>query len=53
MSREYFSFLFSSVRFGGLICLCSSPEVVAVLNALNQRADAPSVFLVFIFVRPF
>ena len=42
ISREYISFSFSSVLFGGLIWLCSShgPEVVAVLNALNQR-DVP------------
>ena len=49
MSREYFSFSFSFVRSGGLIWLYSSPEVVAALNALNQRADVPSVFLIFVF----
>ena len=53
MSREYISFSLSSALFDGLIWLFSSPEVVAVLNALNQRADVPSVLPIFIFIRPF
>jgi hypothetical protein len=42
MTRQYFPFsFFSSVLFGGLIWLYSSPEVVAVLNALHERDDIP------------
>ena len=39
MSRQYFPSSYLSVLLRVLIWLHSSPEVVAVLNALNQRAD--------------
>ena len=39
ISRECFSLSFLSVLFGELIWSYSSREVVAVLNALNERAD--------------